>query len=164
MKLYIKLISTILFILLLNAFLCSCATKQTTKVSDKRLILNYGNSKNKDIWPSKELKDVYKKYWINIYEGNIDACFDMQAPHIKNIIKKNRYVYFTQHAQRNKLNEIRIKKIKKNTKYNYDIIAEFVIQKDTDKIVKTIVKDRWILLDQKWFHVVNNPLFFHEIS
>lgn len=149
-----------LFILCTLLTLNSCTSRQSINYSD--FPVNYSKkSKNKNSeWPDKKLRKTFKSYWSEIYEGNLNEAYQIEAPHVQIMLGKQKFTNYTKYAQVNEIKKVEIQRIKKNGPYSYDIFAKFELKgKNTDNN-QFYLTDRWVILSNNWYHVIQNKSLF----
>jgi hypothetical protein len=141
----------LIMVLLLSA---GCAT-----TSDKTIQLIYQSDKaSATIWPDKKMEKQFSKYWFNRFSGEIQANYAAEYPYFRERVSFPKYQTYVQHAEKNALVNMEIFQIRYVSDYLVAVDCLATIQIGS-KIEKVSIIDRWVLVDEEWFHVIRDPLF-----
>ncbi len=122
------------------------------------------NSNPGEYWPDSELENNFIRYWSLRFGGAWEEAFGMEAPYFQKIIAPLRYRQYLINTTKLELKEIRLMEMSRSGKTLFLIDCEMEIRKLDGKINKTRFRDRWILVDGRWYHVVKDHIFFNEAS
>ncbi len=109
-------------------------------------------------WPDSELKDRMARYWLTRFSGDSDGSWEMEAPHFQFIASKKKYENYLA-TSRADLQRIDVKEIKQGSEYFYQVDS-ILIFKRSGKAQELEVSDRWVYVDDQWYHVIWDPLIF----
>lgn len=155
MKIRLYIISIIIVAAALFSFSgCTHGNKQKQIVEIE--LEAYEN--NKTEWPDKKLKDTFRNYWWTRFNEQFKKSYELEAPHVKSIVNKKRYQSYAMTLKSAKLQKIEIIEIKKKTNCLYVVNCYLRYIGKNKKVSKDGRSDLWVKLDNRWFHVLNNPL------
>ncbi len=110
-------------------------------------------------WPDEKLLNKFAEYWHKRLSGDIDGAWEMEAPHFQYLAGQGKYRNYLARSEAQMPLEIEVRNIRQVTDYKYLIDAELGIRRSGQE-QKVTINDRWIKLDQQWFHVVYDPVIF----
>ncbi len=117
-----------------------------------------------EYWPDSKLEKKFIRYWSLRFGGAWEEAYAMEAPYFQTMIAPRHYKLYLANVKKLELKELRLKKMSRSGKDLYLIDCVMKIRKVNGMIGKTRFRDRWILVDGKWLHVVKDPVFFNEAS
>ena len=119
-----------------------------------------GGNAPEALWPDKTMKEAFGSYWKMRFEGQWQETLRLEAPHFQEMTPENRYRMYIENTRRNTLIRIQVEDVKKEGEYLY-MVRCVVFFKRFDGTEKRIhLHDRWVLAGGKYFHVIDDNLFF----
>ena len=148
-KYYLAILTTILF-----ALSPGCATSPG-KLVDMTYAMENGASQ----WPDKKLENQFRTYWSKRFAGPVEDGYNMENHYFREMVSLGKYRTYTQNAIKNKLLKMEILEIERVSDYLVKIECTALIQSSDGKPEEVMMADRWVYVDQKWWHVIRDPLF-----
>jgi hypothetical protein len=109
-------------------------------------------------WPDNDLPGRFQQYWTLRKAGDAAGTFELEAPHVREMVVWGRYEGFCKHV-RNDWLSIRIEKINIITEQLIEIDFNMVANnKEKEGAKKDIFfRDSWLFFSGQWFHVLKDP-------
>lgn len=114
-------------------------------------------------WPHG-LETRFAKYWDMRFSGEYQESLLMEAPYIQYVVVPEKYEIYAKGMKDLRLDKIEIHSVNKITENMVIISMRLIFVDSSGKNKFNSRRDRWLLIDNEWFHVVRNPLVFPEIS
>ena len=112
------------------------------------------------VWPDPDLEKAFAQYWANRFSGTPKEGFAMEAPHFQDMVSEGLYTRYTKNARVNKLVSVQILGIDYEGEHLCAVKCKLLLELPDGKRDETGVRDRWVLVGDKWYHVIKNRLFF----
>lgn len=140
-----------LVVFILFSINTGCALKNTS-----RLPVNKPGSIE---WPDSQLKDRFGEYWGYRSVGDATNVLKLEAPYVKVMVDPERYAVFIDAAKNSAWNSIRIESIEWK---NQNLVLVGFTAKISDenaaiRFREVYFSDRWVLMNEKWYHVFDDP-------
>lgn len=152
---------------LILLFLSGCALKDTE--SSRQFhgadfdLECAAEDQDKCSWPDKDLPRRFVRYWSLRYTGPLQDLFAMEAPFFQYVVPQERYNNFFRSGFDLSVDKIRIYSVKEINKNLADVVMQ-VEHLDSSGRSKTMsYQDRWVLVEDEWYHVVQNSLVFPQV-
>ena len=123
-----------------------------------RVVMDYPQGQQNIKWPDAEMENRFREYWYNRFAGNTEEGYRMEAPHMRETVPFEKYSNYVKHAQMNKLIDIQIQKISRETEYLVVISCTVRTRAISGVINSTPIADRWVMVDKNWYHVIHDPI------
>jgi hypothetical protein len=133
--------------------LCACAT-----FADKRIPMVYARSGDTRAWPDKLLEERFQEYWFDRFAGRVEEAYQIETPYFREMISLGKYNNYVKHTSKNKLVNMEIQEIAKETKFLVNVSCTIQTQVGNDRPVSTQIMDRWVLVGEKWYHIIKDPI------
>ena len=133
--------------------ICGCATSV-----DKRISMVYAQNIEYREWPDKILEKRFQEYWFNRFDGRVEDAYQIESPYLQEMIHLGKYNTYVKQTTRNKLANVEIQEITKETDSLISISCAIRTQSGVDRPVSTPIIDRWVFVGEKWYHVINDPI------
>jgi hypothetical protein len=140
--------------LIFLVFSLGCATSQVKLVD-----VGYTQDGGRSHWPDKTLEKQFRTYWAQRFTGSLEAGYAMENPYFREMVPFGKYRTFYQNAFKSRLLKMEIQRIEQVSDYLVKIDCTASIQSGDDKPADVMLADRWVYVDQKWWHVVRDPTF-----
>lgn len=128
---------------------------------NKSIAIVYSDKIDSAIWADPNLQKRFNEYWCNRFTGNAEANFKMESPHFVEMIQPQKYNGYVQNAKKNKLLKIKIFDVEKETDFLVNVYGVLFLQSIDGEVAESSIKDRWVRVDDEWFHLLYDPLFFN---
>lgn len=128
-----------------------CATS-----ADKRISMAYSQNTEAREWPDKDLEKRFQEYWFNRFDGRVEASYQIENPYFREMIQLGKYNNYVKHASKNKLVNVEILEIKKETDFLVSISCIIRTKIGTDSPAGTQIIDRWVFVGDKWYHAIKD--------
>ena len=151
-------VSVCLILTLVAAMVAGCAVAPS-----KTVLIAYTDKFGNDNWADAGLKQRFNEYWFNRFAGDVEANFKMECPHFVELTDFQRYKLFVQHAKESRLVKIELLDFQMETDFLANIYCDLFIQSANGEIVRSSLKERWVTVDNQWYHVLYDPIFFNNI-
>jgi hypothetical protein len=110
-------------------------------------------------WPDKDLENRFQEYWFNRFAGRVEDNYRMETPYFREVIGFERYNNYVRHAVINKLVNVEIQKITKETDFLIGITCVMRTQPASGgRPFDTRIVDKWLFIDKKWYHVLKDEI------
>lgn len=133
--------------------LCGCAV-----FADKHISITYLHNNESSKWPDKKLEKLFQDYWFNRFAGAVEEGYRIETPYIREMISLGKYNNYVKHAAANKLMNMEIREITKETEFLVSVSCAMQTQAAGGKPITTPIIDRWVLVGKNWFHVIKDPI------
>ncbi|MEI6260563.1 MAG: hypothetical protein WCR46_11730 [Deltaproteobacteria bacterium] len=128
---------------------------------NKSIAIVYSDKIDSAIWADPNLQKRFNEYWYNRFAGYTEANFKMESPHFVEMIQFQKYNGYVQNAKKNKLLKIKIFDVEKETDFLVNVYGVLFLQSMGGEVTESSIKDRWVRVDDEWFHLLYDPLFFN---
>ena len=125
---------------------------------DRRISIVYPQNNESGGWPDKKLEKRFQEYWSSLFAGRVEEAYQIETPLFREMVPLGKYNNYVKHTRTNKLMNVEIRKIAKETDFQISVAGIFRTQVDDDKPVNTPIIDRWVFVDKNWYHVIKDPL------
>ncbi|MBI5591142.1 MAG: hypothetical protein HY881_11735 [Deltaproteobacteria bacterium] len=117
------------------------------------------NKPNNIEWPDSQLKDRFEEYWGYRSSGDVTNVLKLEAPYVKVMVDPEKYAGFISAGKNKVWNAVRIENIEWKNQ-NLIFIGFTAEVKDEAASIRTrevYFKDRWVLMNEKWYHAFDDP-------
>ncbi len=142
--------------------LCSCASGSQVK-KENRIKISVSKDcvyTSKDFWVDHQLEDAFAEYWSLRFAKKTEQLFQMEAPHIRELVNYPRYEMYAENY-RNDVSEISLEKRRYVSEHLLMIDLSLIIQGKNEE--KISIPDRWVFVGGKWYHLIQDSIFFPEL-
>jgi len=116
-------------------------------------------------WPDKKLRNTFSDYWYKRFTGKpSEEIFNVEAPHFQKMVNFSRYDAYLNNFPKGEILRIEIAYFIPVTEYLYEIPMTIVFQGPRGQEQKMSVRDRWVMVEEQWYHVLRDPLAFPKIG
>jgi hypothetical protein len=121
-------------------------------------------SQPEKLWPHTGLEKAFSHYWGLRYAGMVDEAFALEAPYFQEMVPIGRYKLRVEGARKNKLIEMEVSGVKKQTDQFFEIQCLSRFKAPGGDLKEVYLVDRWVNVDGTWFHVFRDPVVFPAAS
>jgi len=133
--------------------LCGCAS------TDKHIAVVNPQNNEFSGWPDQKLEKRFQEYWSNLFSGRVADAYQIETPYLREAIQFGKYNNYVKHIPNNKLVNVEIDKITKETGSLISISCVMRTQPvGGGKTVSTPIVDRWVFMGEVWYHVIKDPI------
>jgi hypothetical protein len=125
----------------------------------KSLKIGYDQQCDAGKWSDKKLEEQFREYWFKRFSGQIEDAYNMESPSFRELVSLPKYGNVVRNTSRSKLTGIVIHDIQKVSEYLMKIDYEMHLETGDAKPTEVSVADRWVFVDEKWYHVLRDPFF-----
>jgi hypothetical protein len=136
---------------LLVVFGCAATT-------DRRIAMLYPQHREFSSWPDKKLEKRFQEYWFNRFSGRVEDAYKMETAYLREVIQLGKYNNYVKHTSNNKLLDVEIEKISKESDYLFNVYCNIRTQAIGGKSISTSIIDRWVYTDNIWYHFIKDPI------
>ncbi len=111
-------------------------------------------------WPSDQIRVDFTKYWTNLFNQQPKDAFELEAPYVKEIVTQSRYNLIMGQYKSNSV-KFEIDDITHITKSLISIQGHMLIG-NRNSPDKSFLNDKWVLVGDKWSHVLKNPFLLPQ--
>ncbi len=115
------------------------------------------------VWPDKDLEKAFEKYWSFRLSGLWEDTWEMEAPYFREMAPAKKYENIIKAHGGAKESNIDIAQILQETD-NLAVVHCEVTQKINDAKKSYFLRDRWVLVQEKWYHVIADPILFPSVK
>jgi len=127
----------------------------------KSFTILYGEQGDKiPEWPDNQCEKRFSQYWSNRFSGNIQGGYNMESPDFCEVVPLEKYKYYVQNAVKNKLLDMEIRQIQRESDFMIAIDCLARIQTEDGQLIEVSMMDRWVMTSGNWHHVIKDPLIF----
>ena len=158
LKSWNKMLVVLIFAILISAIGCSENQNRQTREYADLINLAYAEDFDSSIheWPDDMLKKRFSSYWHYRMSGKLQKSWSMEDPELQDSINQSRYETFFGRSKADSI-EIEITRIEPETEKKYHVVFTMNIKRGSQEKSASL-KDRWIILDETWYHVITDPL------
>ena len=125
---------------------------------DKMVDMAYVQENIVSQWPDNKLENQFRTYWSKRFTGPVEDGYNMENPYFREMVSLGKYRRYVQNATKNRLLKMEIREIERVSDYMVKVECAALIQSSDGKPEEVMMADRWIFVDQKWWHVIRDPL------
>jgi len=131
-----------------------CAT-----LPDKLVDVVYVQENGGSQWPDKKLEKQFRTYWSKRFAGPVEDGYNMENPYFRELVPLGKYRNYVHNALKSKLTKVEIQRVEQVSDYMVKIDCTVLIQSGDDKPTEVMMADRWVYVEEKWCHVIRDPVF-----
>jgi hypothetical protein len=124
----------------------------------KQVALVYPQNNQYGEWPDKNLEKRFQEYWFNRYAGRVADAYNIETPYLREVVRLGKYNNYVKHTPNNKLVNVEIRKINKETDFLISISCVIRMQAVDGKQINASIIDRWVFSGNDWYHVIKDPI------
>lgn len=117
-----------------------------------------------DIWPDRDLRQAFNDYWSLRNAGNVEAIFRMEAPHIQEALDFEQYRRYFANASAHPVKVIKIRDIDLLSEHLVEVRIGLMYRDDPMPWEIAHLTERWVRVENRWYHVLRDNFFFRQIS
>lgn len=110
-------------------------------------------------WPDKDLKHTFETYWMYRSAGDVKDVLKLEAPYVSVMVDPVSYSSFIAAGGKGKKwDDVKINSV--DWINQGLIIVGFTVNKEdaTGQKENVYYKDRWLLMDGRWYHAFDDPI------
>lgn len=111
-------------------------------------------------WPEPDLAQAFEKYWSAFAREDMDACLEMEAPHFRFVVDRERYVNYFDIVTKGEVTKVEILEPHARTPFFAEVPIWLIKRTPSGEVVRIGMKDRWVKVQGRWYHVIRDPLVF----
>jgi len=115
-------------------------------------------------WPDSDFEERFSKYWGLRFEGETGEIYKMEAPYFRAVVPEGQHRNYVRGTSRNTLKSIEIFDKKKRTDHFFEISMRLHFITESGNHSTTDRRDRWVKVDDDWYHIIRNQVIFPQIS
>lgn len=143
--------SAALGLLILVLFLWQC------KSSQQPISITYAPPDASIFWPSEAMKKEFIQYWTLRSEGAYEETFKMEAPYLQEIVPIAIYRSYVDNRKR-KISGIRLIRLDSEISGAWIASIELIYGDEHKGSDGVFLKDRWVQVGNRWYHVIRDPV------
>lgn len=140
-----------------------------TELKAKPINLNYQSAESKKTEPNtfwggdKDLKKVFERYWSFRFDRStpIKEQFLMEAPYFQEMVDESFYRVYMRSGTEVNLDNFQVQKLVKKTPNFYAVECLIYVKMPDGEKRDTFLTDYWVKVNGKWYHVIDDKLFFN---
>lgn len=152
-------------VLLFFAVLQGCALKKALEPDPGQTFdIDFASDLKDSQWPDPDLESKFVRYWSLRFKGDKQRdLFQMEAPHFQAMAGFERYRVYLRNLPLGRLDRVKIHKLERISD-NLIFVSMTVDYADAEGRKRSFsMRDRWVLVDNEWFHLIKDPLLFPGI-
>lgn len=110
------------------------------------------------------LQSLFYRYWAHRLAGLSDQAFELEAPYFQDAANRMRYAEYTKQASGVDMVDIKVREVNKKTDHLYQIHCRFRYKMNGGGEKDWFIIDRWVKVEDRWYHVVYDPILFPLLS
>lgn len=140
-------------------FFCLCGPSAFS--SGTSSIVSPRSGPNEKIsWPEPELGQAFEKYWNAFAREDMDACLEMEAPHFRFVVDRGRYLNYFNIVSKGDVTRVEILEPLARAPFFAEVPMWLIKTSPSGEAVRIGMKDRWVKVQGRWYHVIRDPLVF----
>lgn len=130
-----------------------------------RVVIAEGaQSANDILGPGSELAGLFEKYWYLRFNSQTSEAFAMEAPHFQMMIHEDYYGGVYKRTGLNELLEIEIRSVTSETEFLLVLNCVLRFRDSTGKLQEVNVNDRWVQVEGRWYHLIQDQFVFRQAT
>ena len=152
------------FWLLIFAFLAGCAGMETKESARIKIVYDRAEKESKEVvWPGGGLEKAFRVYWSSRFAGLWKTTWEMEAPYFREMVREKKYENFIKSHGGAEDVSIDIENISLETDNLANIHCE-ISQINNKEKKSYFLKDKWVQVQGKWYHVISDPILFPSVN